>query len=203
MSWVSTWETGCVFDNVNEAKHYIFDTWRNKGRFYRNVQNNLVYFNDYGLQWGDHNQRNEYYGHQKWGVVTGPSKKIMFQKWKVFLTNVWKKYCNYTTYFKSNGFMALNEIVNVKGIRYYFNLIGKRVLNKHWYRPGNNHSTMMFDTASSGRIIPQRYDHFTHAHWVFKNGTYTRNRCVIVNNILWRFDNYEYRHFVKKVGNKK
>lgn len=92
------------FDNLREALKYVFATKTNKAHFARDIHGQLLYFDAYGLQLGDHNQRNQWYGkfEKVWKKV---SNKWMYRNGNYFLCDRSIRIGNKTYKFEHNGFL--------------------------------------------------------------------------------------------------
>lgn len=119
------------FDNKKEALAYVFKTRQNKAHWARNVSNQLVYFNAYGLQYGTKgNQRHQKYGVTRYGYLKAPNGKMMFQNNYYFVANDFRKVKGQEKYFGTDGLMKKRVLVKVKGHLFYVNSSSMKLKNK-------------------------------------------------------------------------
>lgn len=91
------------FNNREEALAYVFDRVANKAHWARDVYNQKVYFNAYGLRLGQKNQRNQWFGKYE---------------------NVWKKAYNGKWMYRKGDYFVTHRTVKINGRTYKFDNYG-------------------------------------------------------------------------------
>lgn len=177
------WKQDVFFNNLPEALGYVFDKPLNKAHWAWDVHGQRIWLNDYGVQLGQHNQRNSWNGRFENVWSKWPNNKWMYRNGDYFVTNRRIKIGIHWYTFDKNSYLVGRRSTSNYWTDYphkwRYVLQDYWVKNK-WYKIGIH----WYKFNKDGDLIGKRQmsNHWDYYH---KKWRYVKGDDLVVNKTIW------------------